>query len=151
MKKALILALAIATPAAAIAESAAEDTAEARRAFYALIGSDMGALAAMAKGEVEYNAEAAQTHANNLATLTAYSPKHLFAAGTSAADLPGKTRAKAEIWSDFAGFMAKGKDYGMAVKALQENAGTLEGLRANLGKVGGTCKACHMDYRHKDF
>ncbi|REC58638.1 cytochrome c [Rhodosalinus sediminis] len=129
-----------------------EDIAEARRGYYKLLGSDMAALAAMAKGEVEYDAAVAETRARNMQILTTYDRAGLYVPGTSTADLPGETRALPAIWEDMAGVQEDGKAFVAAVEELQAAAG--EG-RAALGaavqKVGGTCKSCHDDYRAKDF
>jgi len=72
--------------------------------------------------------------------------------GTSNADLPGKTRALPAIWENLAAFQEKGMAYRDAVVALNTVAGTgAEALAPAVGKLGGTCKACHDDYRAKDF
>ncbi len=153
MRKLLITALVAMTATASFAaEGGKEDVAEARRAYYKLMGHEMGNLAAMAKGEVEYSAKSAKTAAGNLMALTSYSPAGLFVPGTSNADLPGKTRALPVIWEDMAGFQAKGKAYYEALVALNGVAG--EGrpaLGKALGKLGGSCKGCHKEYRAKDF
>ena len=112
----------------------------------------MHGLAAMAKGEVDYNADAAAAHAKDLKTLTGYTISDLFAPGTSNADLPGKTRAKPAIWEDMPGFQEKAKAFVAAVDNLNENAGNgLDALRPAVGKLGAACKGCHDDFRAKDF
>ena len=61
----------------------------------------------------------------------------------------GDTRAKAEIWSDSAGF-ARAADNGIkAAETLLAAAqsGDVAASRAALGQVGGTCGACHRAYR----
>ena len=76
----------------------------------------------------------------------------LFPAGTSSTDLPGQTEAKAAIWTNMADFGAKGKamnDAGAEVIAAA-NAGDATAFGAALQKLGGTCKACHDDYREED-
>ncbi|MGB0958785.1 MAG: c-type cytochrome [Halocynthiibacter sp.] len=154
MIKHSLLALALTIPvttAIAHAGSHEEDAIGARRGYFSLLGSDMGALAAFAKGEKEFDAVTSQRHADNLKALTTYSIAHLMVPGTSSTDMAGKTRAKAEIWTNLDDYMAKAGDFVAAVGELQANAGTLDGVRANLGKVGGTCKACHKDYRQKEF
>ncbi|SIS55720.1 c-type cytochrome [Phaeovulum vinaykumarii] len=154
MKKSILAALAACTLALPLAAQAneAENIAAARQGYYKLMGLDMGALAAMAKGDVEYNAEAAKLHAANLVALTGYSPKGLYAPGTSNADIPGKTRALPAIWEDMAGVSAKGKAYHEALMELAAVAGDgRAALAPAVGKLGGTCKSCHDDYRAKDF
>lgn len=136
----------------AMADGHGEKVVEARRAYFKLIGANMGPLGAMAKGNVEYSAETATLHAGNLLTITKYNAAPHFAAGTSNADLPGKTRLLPAAFSDFDGMMAKYKEFVAAVEGLNAVAGNgLDALRPAVGNLGGTCKGCHDDYRAKDF
>lgn len=136
----------------AVAESAGEKVAEARRAYFKLIGTNMGPLGAMAKGKIDYDADTARLHAGNLAAMTTYNAAPHFAAGTSNADLPGKTRLLPAAFTDNAGFMQDYKDFVGAVEALNAVAGDGKAaLGPAVGQLGGTCKACHDDYRAKDF
>ncbi|KZL25947.1 c-type cytochrome [Pseudovibrio sp. WM33] len=153
MRKLLITALVAMTATSAFAaDTTKDDVVEARRAYFTLLGHDMGALAAMAKGEVEYSAEKAKAASGNMMTVASYNAAGLYTPGTSNADLPGKTRALPVIWEDMAGYQAKGKEFYQALVALNDVAG--EGrpaLGKALGKLGGTCKGCHKEFRAKDF
>ncbi|MEH6775831.1 MAG: cytochrome c [Cereibacter changlensis] len=150
MRRLLLSTLLVALPTVSLADP--EQVAEARRGYFALVGLEFGPLAAMAKGELPYDAEAAQAHAADLVTLTRYNPGDLLTPGTSATELPGKTRAAAQIWQDMPGYQAKGAAFLEAVAALNEAAGAGQAaLAPAVGKVGGTCKGCHEDYRLKDF
>lgn len=73
----------------------------------------------------------------------------MFPAGTSAADLPGQTGAKAEIWADSAGFAAKAADYAAAVDRLGEFAQTNDtaGFAGQFDVVRASCNSCHSTYR----
>jgi cytochrome c556 len=152
-----LMAMALIAPMAYVAQdaqaqSAEEKVVEARRAYFKLMGANMGPLGAMAKGNIEYNAETAQLHAGNLAAIASYNPTPHFAAGTSNADMPGKTRLLPAAFSDTPGLLSKLKDFQTAVAALQDAAGGgREALGPAVGKVGGTCKGCHDDFRAKDF
>jgi cytochrome c556 len=147
MRIALIAAL-ITAPAFAVADQA-KDTVEARQGFYKLLGANMGVFASMAKGQVDYSAEAAQAAADNMGVLTTYNVAHLYAPGTSSDDVAG-SRALPAIWSDFAGVQEKGAAFVAAVKNMQAEAGKGKGeMTAALGQLGGTCKACHSNYRAK--
>lgn len=144
-----IFAAALAIPAAAFAADPVLDTIEARQGFYKLLGANMGVLAGMAKGQIDYDAAAAQTAADNMGTLTMYNVGHLYMPGTSSAD-SDKTRALPAIWEDFPGVQEKGAAFVEAVKAMQAVAGAgKDEMVAALGPLGGTCKACHDDYRAK--
>jgi cytochrome c556 len=150
------LLLAGAVAAAAVAAYAQSDdrhpAVKARQAYFSLLGANVGPLAGMAKGEIDYDAETAKTHAANLSALTGYNIAPHFPAGTSNADLPGQTRSLPEIWENLPDVLDKNAALVAAVAELQGPAG--EGRAAlgpALGKVGATCKACHDDYRASDF
>lgn len=152
MRSLILTALALGFTAPMAQAQSPEDVANARIGYYRLVGMEMGALSAMAKGDVPYDADTAKGHAANLAALKSYNAKGLFVAGTSNADLPGKTRAKPAIWEDMAGFQTKGAAFGEAITALVAAAEQGEdALKPAIGKLGGTCKACHDDYRATDF
>ena len=147
-----LAALAIFLFAFPVAADPIEDDIKARRAYYTLLGANMGPLAAMAKGEVEYNAERAQLFADNMALMASYSPLLYFPEASSKDDRAGKTRALAKIWSDFDGFKSKFEDFQKAAANMKAEAGKgRAALGPAVGKLGGTCKACHDDYRAKDF
>lgn len=152
MRKALLLTAALATlPAAGVAADP-EKLVEARRGYYALLGSNMDALVSMVKGDTAYDGATAQTHADNMKTLTQYSIGYLYAPGTSNADLPGKTRALPAIWENSAGVQEKGMAFVQAVENLTEVAGLDQAeLASAVQELGGACKGCHDDFRAKDF
>lgn len=146
------LAIAVGTAlvaTASIADSHATKSSNAdvaaRHAMMGLVGQNIGILGDTAKGEIAFNAGLVQAAATNLNMLAKIDPTTLWTAGTEqgAADL---SRAKPEIWSDAAGFAQKFDDMADASAALMDVA-DLEGLRAGMGALGGTCKACHESYR----
>ena len=146
-----VLLAAGAAAGAAIAHSD-NDFVKARQAYFTLLGANTGPLAAMAKGEIDYDAATAELHAANLAEMAAYNPTPHFPAGTAKEDLPGETRALASIWSDMDGFMERVAQFNEAVDALQGAAGAGRGeLGQAVGRLGASCKACHDDYRAADF
>ena len=148
MRKILISTLIAAIPAIAVA-GPAEDTVAARQGFYKLLGANMGVFAAMAKGERDYDAAAAQTAADNIVTLTGYNMGHLYVPGTSSEDVEG-ARALPKIWDDFAGVQEKGKAWVAAAQEMQGVAGMGKAeMVGGLQKLGATCKGCHDEYRAK--
>ncbi|MCT4654926.1 MAG: cytochrome c [Cohaesibacter sp.] len=126
------------------------EAVEARQGYYKLLGANMGVLAGMAKGEIEYDAEKAKLHAGNIAKLSETNISFLYIPGTSAEDMAGKTRALPAIWKDMPGVGAAAKKYVEAAANIAKVAG--EG-RASLGggvkMLGGSCKGCHDNYRAK--
>lgn len=144
-----IVAIAAALPAAA---DLAKDSIDARRGFFTLLGVETGPLAAMAKGEIDYDPEQARRHAGNLQALATYTFPDLFVAGSSNADHPGSTRAQPEIWADGSTFAAKAQGLRDAVASLQSVAA--EGraaLGGGVGALGASCTACHRAYRAREF
>ena len=72
---------------------------------------------------------------------------HWFPAGTGP-EL-GKTGAKPEIWQKPHDFKAKLHNFQVAARAFNSaaRAGDLTAIKARYADLGGTCKACHDDYR----
>lgn len=149
MRKIVLTAVLAALPVTAFAADPMKDLVEARQGYYKLLGANMGVLAGMAKGEIEYDGAKAQTAADNLKVLTTYNLGHLYAPGTSSDDVEG-SNALPKIWDDMAGVQEKGIAFVAAVEELNEVAGL---DRASLGqgvqKLGGACKSCHDEYRKK--
>ncbi|MDU8928604.1 cytochrome c [Alisedimentitalea sp. MJ-SS2] len=145
MRKTLIAALVVA-PVLAHA-GPAEDTVAARQGFYKLLGANMGILAAMAKGERDYEGAAAETAANNIVLLTTYNLGHLYMPGTSSAEIKG-SRAKPAIWNEFTEAQKKADALFEAANKLTEVAGFDKADMVDaLEAVGGACKSCHDNYR----
>lgn len=122
---------------------------KARKAHMQLYGFNIGMLGAMAKGEMPYDAEKAQRAAANLAALTRLDQHDYWAEGTSSAEVM-ESRLKPEAFDNMADLLAKARALTEAAGVLEANAGTLDGLRANIGAVGGACGACHKAYREPD-
>ena len=105
----------------------------------------------MAKGKVDYNAEAAEAAANNLAQLVRMNGA-MWPQGTSQSDegLEKETRALAEIWTTYPKVAENGKQMVAAADGLAAVAGKgLDSLRGGLKDVGASCKACHKAFRGK--
>lgn len=123
---------------------------KARKAHMQLYAHNLGILGAMAKGEAEYNAEAASAAANNLASLTALNQMSYWSAGTSSDDLPDESRALPAIWED--GGFAKAIEIGTALNTAATQMAAVAGngqeaLGPALGPVGAQCGACHKAFQ----
>ncbi|WP_460274609.1 c-type cytochrome [Celeribacter sp. ULVN23_4] len=152
MRKLLISSVIVTTVATSALAQSPSDVAKARKSYFDLIGFEMATLGGMAQGKNDYDADTATQTAKDLMSLASLHSADYFAPGTSNDDLPGETRAEAAIWENMDDFSAKGMAFYEAVVALNEVAGNgLDALRPAVGKVGGSCKACHDDYRAKDF
>ncbi|RJE82432.1 c-type cytochrome [Paracoccus onubensis] len=137
-------------PVIASADDATENAMEARHGLMKMFAVDMGLLSGMAKGEIEYDEAAASRAASNIEALGAYDPSGLFLEGTAVGEVDD-SEALPAIWENPEDFAQKFADLGEAAIGAGD---AVKGGRENLGpvlqKLGGTCKACHDDYRQKD-
>lgn len=143
MKKAIVAGLVVAAGLAGAlwAEGEASNpVVKARMEAMEQIGGGMKVLGSMAKGEMAFDAAAAQAA---VATIVAESEKvpALFEAQE---DDPA-SEALPAIWEDYADFTAKAMDLNAAAKGVTITAEA--DLGGAMGALGGTCKACHSKYR----
>ena len=130
---------------AASHSSVANPAVAARHAQMQMISYHTGVLGAVAKGEVEFNADMVNAAATNLRELAKLNGSTLWVAGTEQGTVDG-SRAKTEIWSDAAGFAAKFTALENAANAAI-GAADAGAVGAAMGGIGGACKACHETYR----
>ncbi|PFG62384.1 cytochrome c556 [Thioclava sp. ES.031] len=143
-----LLALTFTLAASAAFAQSPKDAVEARQGFFDLLGAQMAVLAPMAQGKMDFDAAKAQTAANNIAALAKVDISPLFVEGTSVDDMM-ETHAKSEIWSNMDLFMEKADALHQAAAEMPDAAGSLETLQPAVGKLGGTCKGCHDEFRSK--
>ena len=146
-----IRAAAIAMALAAMTlPAAANDFANevgARQGMFKIMGLNVGVLGGMARGNIPYDAEAAQVAAANLVAVSAINPLNMFPAGSDNLSLD-TTRAAPEIWDNIPDVGAKWAAFGTAATAIQAVAGDGQAaLGPALGALGGSCQACHEAYR----
>ena len=116
---------------------------KARQGIMAYRALNIGALGAMAKGEAEYNAEAAQKAADNLVATTMLDVSMLWPEGSDNSANPAST-ADAKGWTAEADIEGKNNAFVTAATAMQAAAGTgLDPLKAAMGDLGGSCGGCH--------
>lgn len=146
---AVCLALGVATAGTAFAAGHGGNPAvTARKAHMQLYAFNLGTLGAMAKGEVEYDAEAASAAASNLAALSALSQRAYWVPGTSSDDLPDESRALPAIWEEGSKAGEIGASFAEAAAALAAVAGDgKDAMAGALGAVGKGCGDCHEGYR----
>ncbi|MFN2288497.1 MAG: cytochrome c, partial [Chromatocurvus sp.] len=65
----------------------------------------------------------------------------------------GTTRAKPEIWDNMDDFESKLDDLRDAAASLDEavEGGDRKNIANAVKDTGGTCKACHDEYKSKDY
>lgn len=151
MKKVLALFAASCTVAGALwsAPAAAqfakpEDAVKYRQSAFTLIGSHFGRMAPVVKGDAPHDPAQIKANVQVLQTLAGL-PWAAFGAGTEGGG------AKAEIWSDEAGFRKAQQRFNDSVAklAVAADGNDLGQLRAAFGDVGASCKACHDSYRQR--
>ena len=124
----------------AIAADATDPVVKARQELMDGNGMNAKILGEMAGGKAAFDAVAAEAAK---AALVAASAEIAAKFEMQASD--PKSKAKPEIWANFADFTAKAGALNAAATAL--DASTLEGVQAGMAGVGGACKACHTAYK----
>ena len=121
-----------------------EDAIKYRKAAMTMQAAHFGRVAAMASGRVPFDAKVAADNAATAETLS----KLAWPAFVEGSD-KGDTKAKPEIWSDAPKFKeASEKMQGEMTKlAAATKTGNLDSIKAAVGAVGGSCKACHDAFR----
>lgn len=153
--KVLCATLALSLPATiATAEShvdpAIQGAITARQSHMRLYAHNLGALGAMARGMVEYDAERASAAASNLLALSQLSQGSYWVPGSDNASVEG-TRALPAIWANIPDVVEHAAALTAAAESLAASAGTdLASLQAGMGAVGGACGACHRAYRQSE-
>lgn len=121
---------------------------KARQSHMGLYAFNLGILGAMAKGDVEYNADAAAAAANNLATLATLNQAAYWLPGSDADSLEG-SRALPAIWDNVPDVMEKSTSLASAAQALAVAAGSGDpaALGPAIGPLGKACNDCHESYQ----
>ena len=149
MKTALITAAAVALLATPLLaqDRAIQNAVKARQGQFQIMAINLGILGSMARGNTDYDAEAAQAAADSLVAISGVNPAPLWPEGSDSFSIDG-TRAEPAIWENLPDVVSKWGDFGAAAVQLQAVAANGQAeLGPMLGMIGGTCKACHDDYR----
>jgi len=127
----------------AFGAAAAADSITDRQEDMKAVGKAMGALAAIAKKEASFDAAVVSASGNTIAEKVKEALVD-FPEGSQSGT--AETWAKPEIWANMDDFKAKAgkaEEAAMAMAAVADEAD----FGTALGVLGGTCKACHEDYR----
>jgi cytochrome c556 len=151
-KKALMATLASLTLAAplALAHLVDEQPLQSyRQSYFTLLAMNFGPIAGMVKGEVPWNEEMLMARAADFKAVTTVDVSRAFAPGSD----KGTTRAKPAIWDNTDDFVAKYRDLQAAADKLLAAAktGERDAVAAAVRDTGGACKACHDEYKSKDY
>lgn len=111
------------------------------------LGRNVGAVAAILKGEKPFDAATVQSALNNLhEDANKLDVDTLFPAGSDVGD----TEALPKIWEDSAGFQAEIANFQkVTAAAAASKPEDLESLKVSFKDVGASCGACHQNYRIK--
>jgi len=144
---AAVLCATLGITATAIAQSSLPPAVEARQGQFNIMALNVSVLGNMARGNIDYDADAAQAAADNLVAISTLNQAVHWPEGTDNFETDG-TRALPAIWEDFDDFASKWAAFGEASVAMAAVAGEgLDAVRGSIGAVGGTCGACHDVYR----
>lgn len=130
-------------------DSPEEAAIETRQGSMHIQGYSLGPLIAMIKRDKEYDAELAQTMANNLKSMQDVDISGAWMKGTSTKEFK-ETRALPEIWENMEDVGKKGKESAEAIAELADVAGNgLKTMTPKVKNVADSCKSCHDDYRQE--
>ena len=123
-----------------------EDAVKYRKSAFTVMGNHFGRIGAMAQGRVPFDASVAAANADIVVTMSRL-PYAAFPEGTGGTE---KGAPNGKVWSDRAGFDAAAKKMQDEVVKLAAAArsNNLDAMKAAFGAAGGSCKACHDDYRN---
>ena len=124
-----------------------EDAVKYRKAAFTVMATHFGRIGAMAQGRVPFDANVAAANADIVVTMSKL-PYAGFVEGTGGTE---KGQPNAKVWSDRAGFDAAAKKMQDEVVKLAAatRSNNLDAMKAAFGSAGGTCKACHDEYRNQ--
>lgn len=120
----------------------ADDAIKYRQSAFTVMNVHMGRLGAMARGDVPFDAAAAQASAK-VVELVSHLPWDAFPAGSNT----GAAKIKGDPWKDPAGFAKLQEDLKAQTAKLPAAVATLDGLKGQVGATGRACRACHEQYR----
>ena len=149
----LVIGCALGVAAVATAQNKGPHDAaiKGRQAMFQTFNFNIGILGAMAKGDMEYDADLAAQSAANLQAAANFGQKAMWPEGSdNESEGNAKNRALPAIWSNLPDVTEKFKALQSSSATLAAQAGGgLDALKGAIGDVGGSCKACHDDYRAK--
>lgn len=121
-----------------------DDAIDYRQSALSVMGTHFGRLGAMAKGDVPFDAKAAQENADIVVFMSKL-PWAGFGQGTEGG------KAKGEVWTENAKFKdLAGKMQAEAVKlAAAARQGDVASLKTAFGATAGSCKTCHDSFRNR--
>ena len=120
-----------------------------RQSLLAMLGANFGPMSSMIKGEIPWDDTRFTAWSEDLARAAELDILRGFPPGSE----QGRTRAKPGIWDNMADFESKVADLRREAALMAEVAanGDKPAILKQFQKTGGTCKACHDEYKAKDY
>ncbi|MFT4769730.1 MAG: cytochrome c556 [Glaciecola sp.] len=120
-----------------------------RQSYFTLIAMNFGPMTAMVKGDMPWDDAKMLALAEDFAAIASVDVARAFGPGSD----KGTTRAKPEIWENTDDFLEKyaalqSAAEGLLAAAQSGDRGTIGGA---IKDTGGACKACHDEYKAKDY
>ena len=151
MKNKIVLALLATTLAGtALAQVKPEDAIKYRQSGYAFMAWNMGRIKMNVEGD-KFNKEEVLKAATAIQAIANSGMGALYLPGTDKGKGWEETRAKANIWTDKEKLGKVATDFVREANEMAKVAasGDAAAVGAQLGKLGGTCKGCHDDFKAK--
>lgn len=151
MKRKIALALLATTLAGtALAQVKPEDAIKYRQSGYAFMAWNMGRIKMNVEGD-KFNKEEVLKAATAIQAIANSGMGALYLPGTDKGKGWEETRAKANIWTEQEKLGKAAMAFNKEANELAKVAasGDAAAVGAQLGKLGGTCKGCHDDFKAK--
>lgn len=152
MKSKLLLALlAITLTGTAAAQLKPDDAIKFRQSGYAFMAWNMGRIKANVEGG-QFNKEEVIKAANAIQAIANSGMGALYLQGTDKGTGWEKTRVKPAFFTDKEGVTKVAMAFNKEANEMAKVAATgdVAAIREQVGKLGGTCKACHDDFKIKN-
>ena len=130
----------------ATSEKHAVYATELRQSIFKLLGSNMGALGAMAKGKIPVDAAVAERNATRINQLSLMIADY---SRTDTSKFDVKTEALAKIWQDPEHYSKDIDKLTMASAELMAAAKSNDegAIKKAIGGIGKTCGGCHDHFK----
>lgn len=142
ISKVFVVTLALSAGVAFAKDGVQDPTVKARMDLMGTIAMNTKTLGDMAGGKTDFDATAA---AAAKAALSAAAADILVKFETEVDD--PVSEARPDIWMNWDGFAEDAGALGAAADAM--DVASLDGVKAGMGAIGGSCKGCHTDFRAK--
>jgi len=119
-----------------------DDAIKYRQSAFTVLTTHMGRPGAMARGDVPFDAAAAQASAR-VVEVVSHLPWDAFPPGSNT----GAAKIKGDPWKDAAAFTKLQGDLKAQTAKLPAAVATLDGLKAQVGATSRVCRECHESFR----